>query len=54
MFSLLKEDGIIVSQRHMKEPVEDIIGLDNFRTEKYGDTTVAFYRLSIWETILLK
>ena len=47
LFSLLKEDGIVVSQRHMKEPVEDIMGLDNFRTEKYGDTTVAFYRLSI-------
>ena len=42
---MLKEDGIVISQRHMKEPVGDVAGLDNYRTEKYGDTVVAFYRM---------
>ena len=45
LFSMLKEDGIVISQRHMKEPVGDVAGLDNYRTEKYGDTVVAFYRM---------
>lgn len=45
LFSMLKENGIVISQRHMKEPVGDVVGLDNYRTEKYGDTTVAFYRM---------
>ena len=45
LFSLLKENGIIISQRHIKEPVGNIAGLDSYRTEKYGDTTVVFYRM---------
>lgn len=45
LFFMLKKDGIVISQRHMKEPVDDVMGLDNYRTEKYGDTIVAFYRM---------
>lgn len=45
LFSMLKKDGIVISQRHIKEPVDDVMGLDNYRTEKYGDTIVAFYRM---------
>ena len=45
LFSMLKEKGIVISQRHMKEPVGDVAGLNNYRTEKYGDTVVAFYRM---------
>ena len=45
LFSFLKENGIVISQRHIKESVGDILGLDNYRTEKYGDTAVAFYRM---------
>ncbi|GAB1401320.1 16S rRNA (guanine(966)-N(2))-methyltransferase RsmD [Elusimicrobiota bacterium] len=44
LFSLLKDDGIIISQRHIKEPVKDVAGLVNFRNEKYGDTVVSFYK----------
>lgn len=45
LFSLLKADGIVISQRHIKEPVDSVAGLDDFRTEKYGDTVITFYRM---------
>jgi len=45
LFSLLKDDGIVISQRHMKEPVRDVAGLVNFRNEKYGDTIISFYKI---------
>ncbi|MFA7073597.1 MAG: 16S rRNA (guanine(966)-N(2))-methyltransferase RsmD [Endomicrobiaceae bacterium] len=45
LYSILKDDGIIISQRHMKEPVGMVAGLSNFRTEKYGDTIICFYRI---------
>ncbi len=45
IYSILKDDGIIISQRHMKEPVDVVAGLLNFRNEKYGDTVISFYRM---------
>lgn len=41
---LLAQDGIILSQRHKKEPVEVPAELEQYRLETYGDTVVAFYR----------
>jgi 16S rRNA (guanine(966)-N(2))-methyltransferase RsmD len=46
MYNILKDDSVVVAQRHIKESVGDIAGLDCFRVEKYGDTVVSFYRLS--------
>jgi 16S rRNA (guanine(966)-N(2))-methyltransferase RsmD len=45
-YDILKEDSLLIAQRHIKEPVGTVSGLDNFRTEKYGDTVVAFYKKS--------
>jgi 16S rRNA G966 N2-methylase RsmD len=45
LFSMLKENGIVISQRHRNEPVDEVVGLNNYRTEKYGDTVVCFYRM---------
>ncbi|MDD3053817.1 MAG: 16S rRNA (guanine(966)-N(2))-methyltransferase RsmD [Endomicrobiaceae bacterium] len=45
LYSMLKDDGVVISQRHMKEPVGTVAGLSNFRTEKYGDTVICFYRM---------
>ncbi len=45
LFSLLKNDGIIISQRHIKEPVNQVASLINFRNEKYGDTMISFYKI---------
>jgi len=45
LFSMLKENGIVISQRHRNEPVDEVAGLNNYRTEKYGDTVVCFYRM---------
>ncbi len=43
-YDLLKEDSVLIAQKHIKEPVGVVAGLDCFRVEKYGDTVVSFYR----------
>jgi 16S rRNA (guanine(966)-N(2))-methyltransferase RsmD len=43
-YDILKKDSIIITQKHIKESVGNVAGLDLFRTEKYGDTVVSFYR----------
>lgn len=46
-YDILKDDeSIIISQKHIKEPVANVPGLEIFRTEKYGDTVISFYRRS--------
>jgi 16S rRNA (guanine(966)-N(2))-methyltransferase RsmD len=43
-YDILKEDSIVIAQKHIKESVGDVIGLECFRTEKYGDTNISFYK----------
>lgn len=43
-YDILKEDSVLIAQKHIKEPVGNVAGLDLFRTEKYGDTVVLFYK----------
>jgi len=43
-YDILKEDSILITQKHIKEPVGNVAGLECFRTEKYGDTIVSFYK----------
>jgi 16S rRNA (guanine966-N2)-methyltransferase len=41
---LLSEGGWIICQHHKKEPLRIPTGLELFRQEKYGDTTISFFR----------
>jgi 16S rRNA (guanine(966)-N(2))-methyltransferase RsmD len=50
-YDILKDDSILVTQKHIKEPVENVVGLECFRTEKYGDTIISFYKRSKLENI---
>ena len=43
-YDILKDDSILIAQKYIKEPVGNILGLECFRTEKYGDTVVLFYK----------
>jgi 16S rRNA (guanine(966)-N(2))-methyltransferase RsmD len=43
-FDILKSDSIIISQRHVKEKIRNVAGLECFRLEKYGDTLISFYK----------
>ncbi|MCL2390531.1 MAG: 16S rRNA (guanine(966)-N(2))-methyltransferase RsmD [Endomicrobia bacterium] len=43
-YDILKEDSVLIAQKHIKEPVGKVAGLENYRTEKYGDTVVLFYK----------
>jgi len=43
---LMTPDTIMIAQYHDKEPVSIPDGLEEYRTEKYGDTIVSFYRLA--------
>jgi 16S rRNA (guanine(966)-N(2))-methyltransferase RsmD len=43
-FDILKDDAILISQRHIKEPLNEISGLHLIRNEKYGDTIISFYK----------
>jgi 16S rRNA (guanine966-N2)-methyltransferase len=43
-YDILKDDSILISQKHIKESVGNVVGLECFRTEKYGDTIVSFYK----------
>jgi 16S rRNA (guanine(966)-N(2))-methyltransferase RsmD len=42
-YDILKKDSIVITQRHIKESVDNVPGLGCFRSEKYGDTLVSFY-----------
>jgi 16S rRNA (guanine(966)-N(2))-methyltransferase RsmD len=44
-YGLLKEDSVVIVQKHIKEPLGNIAKLSCFRIKKYGDTVVLFYRL---------
>ncbi|MDR0822735.1 MAG: RsmD family RNA methyltransferase [Endomicrobium sp.] len=46
-FEILKKDSILLSQRHKTEFIGAIDGLNLFRSEKYGDTIIDFYRSSL-------
>lgn len=43
-YNVLKEDSVLIAQKHVKEAVGEVAGLDCFRVEKYGDTVISFYR----------
>jgi len=43
-YNILKDDSVLILQKHIKEPLGAVTGLENFRTEKYGDTVVLFFR----------
>jgi 16S rRNA (guanine(966)-N(2))-methyltransferase RsmD len=43
-YDILKDDSILIAQKHIKEPVGNVAGLECFRVEKYGDTVISFYR----------
>ena len=43
-FEILKENSLVISQKHIKETVASVSGLSLIRNEKYGDTIVSFYK----------
>jgi 16S rRNA (guanine(966)-N(2))-methyltransferase RsmD len=49
---ILKKDSVLIAQKHTKEPVGNVIELECFRTEKYGDTVISFYMLAKLEPIV--
>jgi 16S rRNA (guanine(966)-N(2))-methyltransferase RsmD len=46
-YDILKDDAVLIAQRHIKEPVGNIVGLECFRVEKYGDTVISFYKRKV-------
>jgi 16S rRNA (guanine(966)-N(2))-methyltransferase RsmD len=44
-YDILKDNSILIAQKHIKEPVSKVTGLECFRVEKYGDTVISFYKL---------
>ncbi|MDR1928651.1 MAG: 16S rRNA (guanine(966)-N(2))-methyltransferase RsmD [Endomicrobium sp.] len=43
-YNILKDDSILIVQKHIKEHVGDVYGLECFRIKKYGDTIISFYK----------
>ena len=43
-FEILKEDSLVIAQKHIKEIVAPLADLNLIRNEKYGDTIVSFYK----------
>jgi 16S rRNA (guanine(966)-N(2))-methyltransferase RsmD len=43
-YDILKADSVLIAQKHIKEPVGEVAGLECFRVEKYGDTVISFYK----------
>jgi 16S rRNA (guanine(966)-N(2))-methyltransferase RsmD len=43
-YNILKDSSILIAQKHIKEPVGEVVGLECIRAEKYGDTIISFYR----------
>jgi 16S rRNA G966 N2-methylase RsmD len=50
-YDILKDDSILITQKHRKESIGNVAGLECFRTEKYGDTVVSFYKRAKLENI---
>jgi 16S rRNA (guanine(966)-N(2))-methyltransferase RsmD len=50
-YDILKDDSILIAQKHIKESVGNVAGLECFRTEKYGDTIISFYKRAKLENI---
>jgi 16S rRNA (guanine(966)-N(2))-methyltransferase RsmD len=46
-YDILKDDAVLIAQKHIKEPVGNVVGLGCFRVEKYGDTVVSFYKRNV-------
>ena len=46
-YDILKDDSVLIAQKHIKEPVGEVAGLECFRVEKYGDTVISFYKRKI-------
>jgi 16S rRNA (guanine(966)-N(2))-methyltransferase RsmD len=46
-YDILKNDSVLIAQKHIKEPVGEVAGLECFRVEKYGDTVILFYKRKI-------
>lgn len=43
-YDILKDDSVLIAQKHIKEPVGEVACLECFRVEKYGDTVISFYK----------
>jgi 16S rRNA (guanine(966)-N(2))-methyltransferase RsmD len=48
-YDILKDDSVLIAQKHIKEPVGEVASLERFRVEKYGDTVISFYKLKFYE-----
>ncbi|MDR3243245.1 MAG: 16S rRNA (guanine(966)-N(2))-methyltransferase RsmD [Elusimicrobiota bacterium] len=46
-FDILKENSIVISQRHFTEKIGETPVLQEIRTQKYGDTLISFYKRKI-------
>ena len=42
--NLLKPEGLVIGQHHVKEPVSGTEEWDLYRRESYGDTQVSFFK----------
>ncbi|MCA6071925.1 MAG: RsmD family RNA methyltransferase, partial [Endomicrobium sp.] len=43
-YGILKDNSILIAQKHIKEPVGEVVGLECVRVEEYGYTVISFYR----------
>ncbi|MDR1784302.1 MAG: RsmD family RNA methyltransferase [Endomicrobium sp.] len=43
-YDIFKSDSVLITQRHIKESVKNVAGLECFRFEKYCDTLISFYK----------
>jgi 16S rRNA (guanine(966)-N(2))-methyltransferase RsmD len=42
-YNILKDDSVLIAQKHIKESVREVSGLECFRVERYGNTVISFY-----------
>jgi 16S rRNA (guanine(966)-N(2))-methyltransferase RsmD len=43
-YDILNGDSVLIAQKHIKESVGNVVGIECCRTEKYGDTVISFYK----------
>jgi 16S rRNA (guanine(966)-N(2))-methyltransferase RsmD len=43
-YDILKDNSILIAQKHIKESVGEVAGLECIRVEKYGYTVISFYK----------
>ncbi|MDR3274489.1 MAG: 16S rRNA (guanine(966)-N(2))-methyltransferase RsmD [Endomicrobium sp.] len=43
-YDILNDASVLITQKHIKEPVGNVAGIECFRIEKYGDTVISFYK----------